>query len=301
MLKTSITLLLVASTLVGCSSPNAFQANKAVLAAAETDISEGRIEQASGRLETLLTETSAEANTYAVQRFYAAYLLTRAHGEASFRNAFLTEARAGGSFNLSGGGSSGSQAASPVGHLVAVTWWASFGRKWFAAASRASLDQGGESLLPANLADLSPENAHAHLLLSFLAVYSRLNFQDRTVAMLNDLRELSDLDRCNALLAEARVPQQMHPWIYRAIYRYLKKSDEPAAYRFGVMARRTAKFTTDTLGYFDKPMQAEIADWIAGQSRFTYRCPRGDTDFEPDLERCDEHGIDQIDYEARPK
>lgn len=272
-----------------CTSRNLYVENRLVLERAMTDLKAGESERAAYTLESMLGET--DAAEFALQRFFAAYLLTLAHEEASAEGPFLEEPlEPSGRFDA---GASGSRRPSRIGHLMAVTYHASRGRSWYPLAGLSPLAVEGERLLPIQLEALGAQNALVYMNLCYLAVHSELNFQDRIEEILAGMSELTDLARCEAVMDRVDLPADLRPWIYRAVFEHQKRRDEPNAYRFAIRARETGK----DVPAFGQDLCDRIAYWITDESSYRFVSPANQP-FDPALEGCTVTGTPNLMYEA---
>jgi len=275
-----------------CSSPNPYVEHRQILEQAMADLDLGRTSKAAASLETITGITAA--GDPAVQRFFAAYLLTLVHLEASAYEPFLREpVQQGGSFEVRSQASGGTRP-SRIGHLMAVTYNSSRGRAWFANADEQALESDGEKLLPPALEELGTENALVYMNLSILAVYSELNFQDRIEEILNGMEELTDLEACEALIEQVDLLPELRPWIYRGVFEHQKGRDERNAYRFAIRARETGKDVES----FGEDRCDQIAVWITDESSFRFVSPANQL-FDPALEGCTVGGTPNLMYEAQ--
>ena len=302
MLTPSVRTIFVAATLslgvlTGCSSSNPYKANRKVLEAAVNQVDSGQNRKAVSLLEHMLADTTADASDFALQRFFAYYLLTSIHEDASVKNAFLMEAAGqASSFSLQGTGTGG-MAPSRVGHLVAAAYNASFGRSAYHAATQSRDKQDGEVLLPVELAEIGALNAYAHMNLTLLSIYSQLDFQDRVEEILNGMADPLKFEDCDSLLDDTRTSAHMRPWIFLAAFDYLKTRNERLAYKFGIRARETA---SDSGGSFGEALRAAIATWITDESKYDFKSSAGEQ-FDPALEGCTTTGEPNIEFEGELK
>ena len=276
----------------GCSSTNPYLEHRLVLESAMGELDNGELERAAHTLETLLQDTRAEAPDFALQRFFAAYLLTRAH-ESATAQPFLDEpGQSGSAFEISETGSGGRRP-SRLAHLLAMIYHASAGRSWFPLTTDSPESVDGEALLPETLQELGPRNATVYLNLCFLAVHSELNFEDRIEEVLQGMTQLADLESCERTMDEAHFPEALRPWVYLGIFEHQKRRDEVNAYRFGVRARETGR----RIETFGRSRADEIARWIQDESRYEFVSPANQP-FDPALEGCTVTGTPNLMYEA---
>ena len=97
------TLCAVTLLLGACASPMKYEAHRGELLAALEKTEAGEYEDAAIQMERLLVATENEHDTYVLQRFFGAYLLTRLNLAAAFRDPFLEgPQRDDPGFNLTG-------------------------------------------------------------------------------------------------------------------------------------------------------------------------------------------------------
>ena len=287
-LVASLSLLALGSA---CASSNPFLENRMVLEQVVFQQDACEYEQAVRALEKMLADTQDEAGDFALQRFFAAYLLTRLHETASSEAPFLQEP-AGEQFSLRSSRGPDDRP-SRIGHLMAIAYHSSFGRSWYGSAKNAPSVVDGERLLPSELDGFGARNALAYLNLCFLAVHSELNFQDRIEEILYGSSELTDLDGCEALMDAVELQPAIRPWVYRAVFEQQKRRNEPNAYRFGIRARETGK----DVEAFGEELRVEIVDWITNESSYRFVSPANQP-FDPALEGCTVTGTPNLMYEA---
>ncbi len=286
-------LALAACSLAACSSSSLHGANRGLLDASRASIEAGRYREAIQSAESVLASTGEAQNDYRLQRFFAAHLVSRAHAEAAFAAPFLSEPVVGTQFSLTGNASS--RRPSSVAHLIAACWWADWTRQWFAGVSDAPREVRGEAVLPPDLAQFGPLNALAQANLLTLAIYCRLDFQDKVADIVTGIPELRSLDSCEAVLEAARVPASARVWVYAGVFEQLTEEDQREAYRFGIRARSAA--LAEAQSGFGAAHRKAIADWILKESQFVFRSPSGSV-FDPNLDGCTIDGTPNLEYIA---
>jgi hypothetical protein len=266
--------------LASCASEMLYETNRSRLERAGAQVTSGEGEVAAKQMEKLLVETSPAASEYVLQRFFASYLLARAHMEASFGEPFLEgTTRGDSSFSLSGeGGESGSS----IANLVAGTYYAGFGRQWYRAASGAKPVVDGEKLLPPELEALGTRQAMIHLNLILLTADVKLNFQDRIEFLLGEMAELGEMEKCEGILADSGLGAAMQPWVYRGVFDFLEKRDEIAAYKFAIRVLDLDRGETD----HDPALIRGLASWITEGSKYVFKCPSCSQEVDPALPSC---------------
>ncbi len=186
-----------------------------------------------------------------------------------------------------------------VANVVASTYYAGYGRQWYAAASKAKPVIDGEALLPEELGAGGVRNAMLHMNMTLLAAYTRLKFQDRIEAILDEMADLRQLDTCDAAFAEAQISDRMRPWIYRGIFDYLKRRDEIAAYKFSIRALELGRKSPNAA----ESLTAGLAKWVTEDSKYVFKCPTcGDQEVDPTLPACTVCRLPNLEFvpEARP-
>lgn len=266
--------------LASCASQMMYDTNRTRLERAGAQVNEGENAEAAKQLEKLLVETGPAANDYVLQRFFASYLLARAHLEASFEAPFLEGAKQEESgFRL---GEGGGGAGSSLANLVASTYYAGYGREWYRAASGAKPVVDGDKLLPAELEALGTRNAMIHLNLVLLTAYAKLNFQDRIEYILGEMVELREMEKCDQILADCGAGAPMHPWVYRGVFDYLQKRDETAAYKFAIRVLDLARQDPA----HDPALVTGLAQWVTEGSKYVFKCPTCSQAVDPALPTC---------------
>jgi len=287
----SLALLVLPLVFTSCASTDLVAANRAQLAQAQEKLQAGEYEPAARQMEQLLSATGSSESQYALQRFFAAYLLSRAHLEAAFGTPFLSgPPNDDPGFGAGGGADTGAQLA----NVVASTYYAGYGRQWHGAASKAR----SEKALPPELETYGLENALLHLNLVLLTSYTRLKFQDRIEIILDSMTGLRKLETCEEAMAKAQIGEKLRPWIYRGIFDYLKRHDEIAAYKFAIRALDLNRQHPDETG----ALTAGLATWITEKSRYAFKCPTcGDQAVDPTLPACPVCRLPNIEFEPEEK
>lgn len=282
-------LALTTLLLAGCSSVNPYVEHRLVLEQAVEGLEQGDHARAVRSLERMLAKTDEQSRTFALQRFFATYLLTQAHQAANGASPFLEEpADDGAGFRAADG-----TRPSRIGHLMAITYHSSFGRSWFDLARGAAPEVDGERLLPTGLEAYGPEKALAYMNLCYLAIHAELHFQDRVEEILFGMDELLDLDHCEDLMDSVALDPAVRPWVYLAVFEHQRTRDEPNAYRFGLRARAAGR------GHeaFGDELDAGIVRWILEESAYEFVSP-ANLPFDPALEGCTVTGTPNLMYEA---
>lgn len=282
-----ILIALALSATFGCKSANPYAENRLVLEQSLLDLEAGRYRESAFRLQKLLAETSEKSEAHALQRFFAAYLLTETHDRASHGAGFLEEPGARTAYT-----NRPRPRPSRLGHLMAMTYHSGFGRSSFEMARRSPLEHEGERKLPEELEELGIERACTYLNLCFLAIHAELDFQDRIDEFLTDVPEWIDLERCEVLMDEVTLTPEVRPWVHLAVFEYLKERDERNAYRFAIRARETSQ----DVEAFGEERRHQLAGWITEESSFQFVSPANQP-FDPVLEGCTVTGTPNLMYE----
>ena len=288
--------LLAALAVAACSSPNPFIAYREQLADSFGKVDAAQYGAASRQLETVLAETNDEAKKFAVQRYYALYLLTQAHMRASIKDAFLKEPAPSGARSGIGAASDGdSKQPSTTGHLVAAMMYASLAKDIFPAAHGGSLVEDGEEVLPHELSGFDVETASINLDLCMLVVQAQLGFGANVERTLDNSNELHTDAGAKRLLDRTHFDTSLRPWIYFTLFDYLKTRNEPSAYRFGVLAMESAGDANGTLG---PKRNAAIIRWIKEGSNYVFKCPQCNSAAVPEMHACPTDQTPLIDFFA---
>jgi hypothetical protein len=278
-----------------CTAPRDHAVMRVDLEHAHNLVVRGDLPAAAKLLERSLAP--ADDGTAKLQRFHAAVLLVRTHVGAAFGSPFLGSGRApdGAEWRLDARGRT--QSASPIAHCVAALRWTDYARAWYDEIKSVSATADGENVLPDALAGVASRDALAYVHLAALACYSRLRFEDRVEEILAGIPELAELDRCDALLASTRVEDGARPWIYSGVFEHLVRTDEVLAFKFAVRALETA---TSSRAFGELEHQ-RLANWIAHDSRFAFRCPTCKTLADPVLFSCSVCRRPTLDFEPEPR
>jgi hypothetical protein len=288
--------LLAAFAVSACSSPNPFIAHREQLADSFGKVSASQYGTAARELETVLAETNDDAKKFAVQRFYAMYLLTQAHMRASVKDSFLKEpaptlARSG----IGAASEGDSKQPSTVGHLVAAMMYASFAKDTYPAARGGQLVEKGEEVLPHELSGFDVETAQINLELCMLVVQAELGFESNVERTLDNSNEMWTDAGAIRLLDRTHFDTSLRPWVFYTLFDYLKTRNEPAAYRFGVLAMEHAGDANGTLG---TKRTAGIIHWIKEGSHFVFKCPQCNSAAVPEMHACPTDQTPLIDFFA---
>ena len=238
---------------------------------------------------------------YAKQRYYAAILMMLAHESASFGDdQFEKEGKRYLSHVF--GGTQGS----PSAHLAATAYYANHGRLGFenakADGETVETETGPVQLIPPALSAFDLQSTQDHVNLTMVMVDTRLGFTSRSNGHLRTLvraHQITDLDKCNEFLDQARFEDSARPWIYYAMFQFLKATggDDKEAYRFGISARLASG---DTHSGLHQAATDGIADWIDNESKYIFNCacPKP---FDRTTDRCLVCGAKNIIFEGTPR
>jgi len=292
--RSSLLCMLLALSLSGCGATLMHEENRTALDSIVGQLDAEQYQQACAAAEQLLATTASEAATYPVQRYYAAVLLTKGHQEASYGdNQFLQEQRrSDNALHI------GDTEPSKVSHLVAVTYYASLGREWAAAARTRMGQPGSETLVPSALEGFGLDECDEHVLLAELTTYVRLGFQEKVSPYLRKMADAQTLDGCNTLIDRAQVPAAARPWIHYGLFQFLSTTNQPVAYKFAISARGAAGNSGGTMG---AEVVKDILDWIENRSDYYFECHDCEERFHRDLPGCSDGLTDNIDFTARSK
>lgn len=275
------------------------------IAEAYDRMTRGEIEAAVARLESFVSATERDPREFRRERFFAEYLLARAHTVASLDSgdvAFLAESSRTpatvGAIGRRDAAGALVQRPSHAAHVVAAFYHASRARGMYAAATRVGATD--DPTLPAELAELDVMGADAQLQLLQTIAYARLGFRDRVDEILARSPDLLTLDSCLATLDRYRFPAELRPWICEMVFHHLKGTDERTAYRFAILAVEGA----DRFGLALSPAAvAAIDEWIVHEANLLFVCPESQTPYIPGEKRSPISGLPHFEYIAveRPR
>ena len=249
--------------LASCGTVAIHDKNATNLAAAVDHMNAGRYADAQTNARAVLLNTGEVANDYALQRFYASYLLNQVHLAAAFNGPFLTENEV--SWR-------GEVRAKPSrnAHLVASVYHGSHGIDAFGAANGKPAVVDGVDLLPPSLAGIDAQSALRAIEVSMLAVYSRLQYDLQVARILDDVQPGQKLGPFEAMLDQCQVAEHMRPWLYWSVFERKQEADPAAAFKFGV---RTIETAAAEGAEFPTPYIDELASWMLDNPSYTFTCP----------------------------
>ena len=260
-----------------CSTPDLFSDNRLTLESADKRLAAGEFDAVMAPLEDLVLRTNADPEPFALQRYFAVYLLSRANAEASVRT--------GGDDWLS--------------NLTAAAYYMNYALEWSKAAKASGPKaEDGAVLLPASLSSYGLEKTQTYLDLAWVVICARAKFQGEVAEVLGrEPRLLSVLDT-EALSREVGMSDEMRPWLLWSVYEYQKShGDEPAAYKFGIRARELGRQVPRA---FPSQMGDQIVRWILNDSKYVFKSSAG-VAFDPGSEVCSQTGEPNISFQGEMK
>lgn len=227
-------------------------------------------------LERIVIRTNPEPEGFELQRFFAAYLLSRSNLERSVR-------------------ASGDRWLAPC---VRSTYYRGYARDWRAAAKKSGpKSEEGEPLLPQALAALGADNALAYLDIVWMVVSARTGFEEEIGDVIADHPEFATVAGAEEFSGSLGTTKQVAPWVLWSLFEYHKTRNEPLAYRFGIRARELGR---DSGGAFPESTADGIVAWILKGSKYVFRSSAG-VEFEPGADQCSQTGEKNIDYQSQLK
>ena len=263
-LRIACLLLVVLPLASACSSVDPYRRPFEQLEVAEAQLDGDDFRGTVRTLEELLAETEEAAPKFALQRFYADYLLTRAHVRASLVAPYLTEIVPNPSISSSVAG--GKVRPSRNAHLMAALMHRSFALGLREAAMLSDTESIGGPLLPPALEGFAIPNVGNYLFIAALAAYGNLGFEDDVRRVVKDEPELSSVPQTRAFLATAEVGEEWHDDVFVFLFRALRTVDRIEAFHFAISALAESANSDGTFG-LDPLVLGEIGDFM--QSGFT--------------------------------
>jgi hypothetical protein len=293
--------LLVALAAWSCASDDLPDQNRRRLELVAERLPDGDPRELARHMEELLAETEEASQDYALQRFYAAWLLTQIHAVSSLSQPFLTEVATSG-HRVGGIGrrddNPSGERPSPNAHLAASVHHARAARAAFDRAARSGPKLDGVTLLPDSLWMIDLNDADANLQVILTTAYARLGFSQEVARILAESEGLVRLETCLGELERWRVPVELRPWVLAMIHDYLKSRDELEAYRFGVVAVEGAERFGHAL---PEERIAAIDRWIVAEAGVVFVCPQSHTAYIPGMRQSPISGVGHLDYVAVPR
>lgn len=259
-----------------CGSANPFVENRLALDAANQKLMAGDYAAATGALQGLVLRTNLQPDQFVLQRYFAAYLLSRAQVETGLAT-------------------TGDQW---LPTLVGSTYFMNFAEAWSAAAKASpAADETKEAMLPEALAAFGVDNAQAYLGLCWLVVCARLGFQNEVAEVCGAEPRLAAVESAEKLSQDLGMSDAARPWLLWSLFQHQKVRDERLAYRFAIRARELGR-TVPTA--FPAARGDEIVHWILNESKFVFKSSAG-VEFDPKAERCSQTGEPNIAFRGTPK
>lgn len=288
----------LALTLSACSSNGLLEENAHDLEfSLQAYAAQEQPEEVVARLNRVLTDTQEDPGEFALQRFYAAFLLAQVNAAASMGSPFREEpttyrSRVGG-IGRRDLAEEDTLRPSSTAHLMATMYHASFARSLYARAARTGPQKDGVVLLPEELWNLGVDHADTNLQVLLTVTYARLGFRDEVANTLASSPDLLQPNRCIPFLDSCRTQTRLKPWVCEMVFHYLKDRDELEAYRFGVMAIEGR----ERFGYGLPPHVVDrIEEWIVDSATVQFVCPESQTAYIPGQRRSPISGIPHIEY-----
>jgi hypothetical protein len=231
----------------------------------------GQYTEAIDLLENLLADVEPQQETFALQRFYASFLLTQAQILQTGKERSDLPATKFQAHRIS------PRALMAMFHLGAARDLAE------AAAASPGVSPSGQRLIPGRLEAMSIDTILTHLDLLVIAFYGGLRFQDKMRISIDRLKTAGDvtkLESCEEVFDQTRVLERIRPWIALALSRYLRLSDPQEAFRFAVRALRQGGLKSDPLS------SEELVHWIKSGSTLEFKCTNCDRTVVADRDTC---------------
>lgn len=297
-MKTSLRLALGLAgclSLVGCGISDPYKLPYEKLELAMVSLDTGHEDDAVGELEALLAHTQEEAERFALQRFYASYLLTQAHVRA-FRSdrAFLYE-EVPVDPSLAGLVDASGRRPSVNAHLMASLLHAHDASAQLAAqigAEREAMLEDGtiRPLLPARLMDFDVADVGKYLSLARLAALGELGFEDDVREIVSRVPDLGTVAGCEGLIESARIHEDARAELFVFQFRAFRPTDREQSFKFAVRALEEAN---NGDGTFD--LAESVTDEINAFMESGFRCISCDTSVSGGFIYCPEDGSRYMD------
>lgn len=252
--------LLSALTAFGCATPDVHLQNRQDIEQASRLLDQGKREDAAPILESVILRTNEKPSTFEKQRFFAAYLLSRANTEAALE---AQESRGNERFDW-------------VSYMLKAGYYRGFAKQWQDAAAKAGpKSPSGTVLLPADLAQRDIGQSAAYMDLAWLVTYARTKFQRKADRDLltreGGLALLTDYERAQTFCDELGIPDQMKAWVNFGLFDILRltRGTQKEAYKFGITARQP-----NLIEHLPEGTADFIADWIEFEAAFRWESSR---------------------------
>lgn len=237
----------------------------------------GEFVRALGEADALIAASDLRSPAGARTGFTAALLAAQAQLSCANSAAFLRERDSDGVWQLSS-----------VAHSVAAMRYFALARSLAPRAARASLegrpaDEVANGLRDANLVEL--------------ALHARLGLRASVNSFLRRSPQLHDAKACVELAMQAPLAGR-RPWLYAALFEFLRQEDERQAFRFAVLAIDEAPAAGPDFG---AARVAELERWILSESSLEYHCPRCDLGVNPGLRACPNDRTPNFDFVGRKR
>ncbi len=298
----------LALSLIGaCASSNPYVVNREYLDKSYSALEKGDFKAAAQSGEALLAGRAEQASEFQLQRYYAAFLCSRAHVQAALRGPFLTEAApsgAGGGIAIGPSVQTGGAVASPTSHWVAASYYAGFARDLYAAAAKEPLQKEAEELLPAGLKKMPIDTTQLNLDLTRLALLRRLGLEVECSAILRQSPDMLDVGKCTGTLKRAELSAELWPLVFFACFVHNPVGQLPTdfknqaiTYKFGAQALVLAAESPKAL---PAECRSEIIRWVEENPNFEFQCDCK-KNFQATSLGCAECGKSIVDYKPVSK
>jgi len=229
------------------------------------------------RLQDLLVSLRDQGGVIAErQRFWAAFLLADLHARAADAP-FLDEPGVAG------------RRPSRSAHLVVSVEHARLAADLLAHRT--------DDAVPAEVAQLAPaglDGAREALEVLLAVGLSRLGFESELERLLARRPDLRDPDRAAETLGNIGVRPELAVELLSNASRLLRARDEPAAYRFAILAIEGE----ERFGHALPAAEAkELETWILSGASVRFLCPRSQTEYVPGQKKSPVSGIPHYEYE----
>ncbi len=293
--------LACALLVTACAGTQVWEENCVRLEYASAHLDDEELIRSARRLEWILADTQEAPQEFALQRFYASFLLAQVHARASLDRPFFEETSTAAS-RVGGIGrreTTGSETRPSIeGHVAASVYYASLARGMYDRAARSGPKHGEVTLLPDDLWNTDLNNADANLQIILTTAYARLGFSEEVAKILDESPDLVDFERCEGLLTRYGVLRELRPWIFAMIFDYLKVKNEESAYPFAILAVEGA----DRYGFaLPARVTKRIDHWIVDEASVVFVCPESRTAYIPGAKKSPISGIAQLDYVPMPR
>lgn len=216
-------------------------------------------------IERVLAPLGADGPAPPDVRFWASWMLARAHALAALRARDVTA-------ELAAAGHPRSQ------HEVAALYHARAALHDLDAAQAA-----GRTELPLELAGCDAADAGAGLELLEVGLLERLGFEERATRLLEQRPGLLDPLAVAALLERGRIEPRLGAPIWLALFQRHQREDDAAAF---ACASRALAASDLSPGALEPADVARLERWIRSGARLRFRCPDCGQEAVPELRAC---------------